>query len=298
MTLPAYWTDSFPDARLVPVSSYKESEFLPDGASSRVGDPLNLSKSHLGPCKRPRSYRRVRIKVFDKFARATVTDVEPEGLRSPPTDEEMAHRQERTDANVARARRTISDHCHQINANNLMTLTRRGGFPTVDSCWISLKSFVRRCRRVGVDFNYVAVPEQHANGTYHLHLAVHGYLPVKVLRRQWYRALGGEGDETGASTPGAINLSKRCGSPDHGVARYLAKYVGKSLIKERKGRRAYSSRRAGTAPPVTVDVWLPINASDEEVEQYVESVVGTSIKRSWFGYSAGGYVGVLELYPC
>jgi hypothetical protein len=107
--------------------------------------------------------------------------------------------------------------------------------------WRRFHQFIRKLK--GWNFRYVAVPEQHGDReTWHLHVAVAGRYDVNILRRLWYRALGGRGDERGSDTPGSIQIAhfnnKRKAATV--VAGYMAKYMGKSFqAAGARGRKAF-----------------------------------------------------------
>jgi hypothetical protein len=129
----------------------------------------------------------------------------------------------------------------------MLTFTKRGKFATVDSVWDGWAEMNRLgAKRFGSRWAYVSVPEQHGDGTWHMHVAVHGFFDVTTLRVLWYRALGGRGDERGADTPGAVNIT----SPKRGrrwdarsIASYITGYVGKGFDAVAGCRRLFASSK-------------------------------------------------------
>jgi len=97
-------------------------------------------------------------------------------------------------------------------------------------------------RQYGPRWKYVAVPELHADETgWHLHLGVEGFFWVGLVRRMWYRALGGRGDESGEATPGNIDLQRIKGARAWArVGRYLGKYLGKGFVTLPANKRAFA----------------------------------------------------------
>ena len=83
----------------------------------------------------------------------------------------------------------------------------------------------------------VGVPELHRgggvnDGGFHFHFAVHGFLDVAVLRAAWWQVVG--------EAQGNVQVESRCQLKTDAVARYLTKYISKSLGDGRdKGQHRY-----------------------------------------------------------
>lgn len=158
---------------------------------------------------------------------------------------------ERFLSSVKRSRRLLRERCLELNADNLLTLTKRGKFSSVDELWAAFARFNRLMSRFyGDKWRYVAVPELHADGeTYHMHVATRGYFWHGIVRKIWYRALGGRGDEQGDETPGNIDFSaprRVRGSSARKALRlagYVAKYVGKGFAAGNRSRRLFAASR-------------------------------------------------------
>lgn len=169
---------------------------------------------------------------------------------------------ERALRSVMRARRSMRHRILALGADRMLTLTKRGKFPDLDSAWAAFRAFSRICTRFyGSRWSYVCVPELHADGTYHFHLAIKGFYSAGLLRRFWFRALGGRGNERGEQTPGNIDLSvprKRRGGPIRCLARYMGKYMGKDLSACVGGRRSYACS-AGLCPSRTTRMRVPLS---------------------------------------
>lgn len=163
----------------------------------------------------------------------------------PEADKPSAARGEngRHLASIARSRAACIRRCLALQADHMLTLTKRGKFETLDEAWEAYWAFNKSMRRkFGGRWKFVAVPELHATGGYHIHVALHGFWWVGLLRRLWMRALGGKGNESGDATPGNIDLKSfvRVSRGQWRVARYIAKYLGKGFSSLDSGRRAYS----------------------------------------------------------
>lgn len=157
---------------------------------------------------------------------------------------------ERFDQSIKRSKRTLREKCFSLDADHMLTLTKRGKFSSVDELWRVFNLFNRLMTKLYKDrWQYVAVPELHADGeTYHMHCAIHGHFWAGVVRKIWLRSLGGKGNETGTESPGNIDLKAfrkhRAGAAAiRRVAGYISKYVGKGFGPGSHSRRLYSSSR-------------------------------------------------------
>lgn len=166
---------------------------------------------------------------------------------------------ERFASNMARTKRTCRSRVQELDADSMLTLTKRGKFADISEVWAGFRLFSQSMkRRYGARWRYVAVPELHSDGeTWHLHVAIKGFFWVGTLRRFWYRALGGAGDEQGESTPGNIHVrffKARNRSPIAGsVAGYIAKYVGKGVCGLGRNRRVFAA--SSGLLPLRVEKW-------------------------------------------
>lgn len=140
-----------------------------------------------------------------------------------------------------RAQRMCRWRCLALRTDALWTLTKRGKFETAEECNDVLRKWIDRIEYwTGEKLKYVAVPEQHADGRWHIHMAVSGYREVGLLRRLWYKSLGGTGMEKGADAPGSLNMrafkGKKCTSK---VARYISKYMSKAFTVLGKNKLSF-----------------------------------------------------------
>lgn len=161
---------------------------------------------------------------------------------------------EKQDWRRRRAARSLRYRCLALKADHMITFTKRGKFQSLEDLRDAWRRFFKLVRKFpNLDFRYVAVPELHGDGeTWHLHVAVRGRYDVVFLRRLWYRALGGRGDERGEETPGSINAryfqNRRKAATT--VASYMSKYMGKSFVGTGGGRKSYWCSQ-GLVPVVT-----------------------------------------------
>jgi hypothetical protein len=174
--------------------------------------------------------------------------------------------EERRSVNGSRARATVRRRAWGLDADRLVTLTRRGGFATRAECWEALQKWRRLCKSFSWWRDYIAVLEVHRgggenDGKFHIHLGLRGFAPIRIAEKLWYKALGGTGNEVGSETPGNIDLGKqRDGNrvvPRGRIAWYLAKYVAKDFGADgtiRRGERAFSS--SGCERGITLKRWV------------------------------------------
>lgn len=155
---------------------------------------------------------------------------------------------------VRRAKQNIRWLCKVMQADRLFTLTYRENVVDREKVMADFKRFLRLVRSgwrgwAGIpDWQYVAVLEMQDRGAYHVHCAVRGFQRIKFLRAAWYKALGGDGFETGENTPGAVNVT----NPDKArwghtgrewkvnkLAGYLTKYLSKTFDSTSSEKKRY-----------------------------------------------------------
>jgi hypothetical protein len=184
-----------------------------------------------------------------------------EGLSTPPLREPMSASDlaERAAAgkrrSAARCKQLLGDAMLARQVDHLVTLTYRECVSDVDRAEADLKRFLRLLReREGVTVSYVAVRELQQRGAWHWHLAVRGRLDVRILRRSWYQALGGSGDERGRDAPGAVNAraprrdwskGEQRGWNAEALIWYLGKYLAKTFADAPPGSRRFRASPDG-----------------------------------------------------
>lgn len=174
-----------------------------------------------------------------------------------------------------RARSEIEDWirmtCTPDTDYRLCTATKRGGFESTAVAYLAVAKLRRQIEKHYPGIRILAVPELHLgdgpnHGTYHVHMIV--VMPAKtrpiyqVFHRLWYRALGGTGKETGATTPGNFDFARTHGKDGKRytpcqAARYMAKYVTKHIAAGNVGEKRYTKTH-GAPDPVKRYWWVPI----------------------------------------
>lgn len=146
-----------------------------------------------------------------------------------------------------RARRKVRYSIKNIGADRLFTLTRRESDPAEfwdETQWAKAwDRFCRLARKAGVELAYVAVLERHKKGNLHLHVAITGWINIKLARGIWWAICGGRGsgnvDVSYRKLPGGsrFNASAR-------IAKYISKYVTKSFEETHRfnKKRYWASR--------------------------------------------------------
>ncbi len=148
------------------------------------------------------------------------------------------NREENEGRAVRRARTLLRRKILASEADYLLTLTYRENVVDLKKANHDLTTFLRRLKRQGGAYPYVAVAERQERGAWHWHLAVCGWQDVPVLRSTW-RGVVGEGN---------IDVqAPRSSADEHprlAIVKYLAKYLGKSFGEdgELNARRFRSSR--------------------------------------------------------
>jgi hypothetical protein len=200
-------------------------------------------------------------------------------------DEDMNEREQeqRQAANweraVRRAKQSIRWLCKQMAADRLFTLTYRANVEDREQVKADFKEFLRLVRKGGFNYRtkggeirrappqkgwkYVAVLERQDRGALHIHVAVKGWQRVEVLRAAWYRAASGldgcrccDGLESGADTPGAVNVTSprdfgknRRDWKTAALAGYITKYLSKTFNECCADKKRYWHSCDVTLPP-------------------------------------------------
>ena len=137
-----------------------------------------------------------------------------------------------------------------MGCDRLLTLTKRESdsdyFWSLEDWKKAWDKFRRLCKKAGVVLYYVAVPEKHKKGNYHLHVAIAGRINIKLIRRLWWLCVGGRG-------MGNVDIKYRQGVSQYkrlaGLARYVSKYITKGLgVTEFNKKRYWSSVHALPTP--------------------------------------------------
>lgn len=197
------------------------------------------------------------------------------------TEQEMESKRQANHARaVARAKAQIRFLCKEMGADRLFTLTYRENMTDRERLFSDFKRFLRLVRKELPRWSYVAVLEKQDRGAFHIHCAVKGYQKISILRRCWYRALGGVGDEVGDQTPGAVNVTSPKGKAQHRtwdtgrISGYLTKYLGKTFDESSTEKNRYWRARDLGVPPKT-RFWL----CSQNVYDVINEAAGIAISR-------------------
>ncbi len=261
---------------------------LAPGPDSDLGGGPSLDyrthDDHTHGSPAPDTHSHLEITVYDfggGDAEAVVTSLsEPRtiskggGAKESKTREEM--NPEQLQRSVSRAKRNIRHRIIMMGADRMLTLTKRGGFPDLDSMWKAWGAFARRMKRSNPDFQAVAVPELHKNGTYHMHVALNRFYNVNVMRFHWHRTLGAEKILRGEESPGNLDIRKRQ-FPRGRLGRYLSKYMTKEIAYQQAGRKRFAST-GDIQKPRLIRWYLPLgDVSWLLARKFIEHEVGKRI---------------------
>lgn len=138
---------------------------------------------------------------------------------------------------VRRAGQKVRHAVRQMGAMVLMTLTTRQSENSPEELARMWKRLVRALdQRMGITFDYVAVPERHPSNPkhWHLHIAINKLLPVNTVRGLWWAICGGRGmgnvDLQWIKMPAHLGAEER----SRKVAKYLSKYMSKDLMLDHR----------------------------------------------------------------
>lgn len=159
----------------------------------------------------------------------------PRGVRKPVekrSEEDMIRA-------VRRAKKTVRHAVKTIGATHLTTLTTRQEENNPEELAVQGKKFVRAYRPFSSDeFLYVAVPERHPKNPkhWHLHIAVRGWVKLKIARQIWWNCCGGRGQGNVDVKYIKVGIDRTTGMPrgplvrSETIARYISKYMSKDLL--------------------------------------------------------------------
>lgn len=117
------------------------------------------------------------------------------------------------------------------DAERFVTLSKVG--PDLQTVYRRLQTLSQALRRRGYTWEYLAVPERHQNGSWHLHLIQRGdYIPQKVLS-----------ERAESAGMGRVVHIRKIQEPKQ-AARYLVKYMSKEILSPAfKHTRRYRTSR-------------------------------------------------------
>jgi hypothetical protein len=208
------------------------------------------------------------------LAEASVTINRPPKRRKlsthAPRQLTEADKAENADRANRRARTAVRQTIMAAGLDHLLTLTYRENQTDPTLAWKHFSKFCKllRKRRSGRPFPFVAVLERQKRGAIHIHVAVHGFQDVKLLRALWHQVVGDDN--------GNIDVQFfRQRLPM--LARYLSKYITKGIGDEHiPGDHRYKRSRRITVPKLVS--FLPYTADIEECLKTLFDALGTSIR--------------------
>lgn len=186
-------------------------------------------------------------------------------LRFTKLTEEEQEAKDRANLNraVRRAKQNIRWLCKAMEVDRLLTLTYRQNMEDREQVRRDFQKFLRLVREQEPEWKYVAVLEKQERGAFHIHCAVKGFQRISFIRKCWYQALGGTGNETKEQTPGQVDITspqKRWGSgmkdwKVEKLAGYLTKYLSKTFDETAKEKRRYWAAK-GIETPEVRRIWV------------------------------------------
>jgi hypothetical protein len=154
----------------------------------------------------------------------------------------------------------MRQRCKALGLDCLGTLTYKENMQDRAVALRHFKEFVRRVRRLIPSFAYVAVLEAQKRGALHFHFA-HRRLPARfmvdghpvksydLLRAIWRSVIGGIG---------AFNDKRRRSLSPVRIAKYMGKYIGKSIEQVHElNKRQYFAGGEWSAPLVESALFRP-----------------------------------------
>jgi len=171
------------------------------------------------------------------------------GSREKPEHQD----QETVRRSIQRSKTKVRHLIKSMGADRLLTLTKREKDPalfwTLEQWAASWSRFVLQCKRAGIEFQYVAIPELHKKGNYHLHVALCGRIHINTARRIWWAICGGHGQ-------GNIDVKYRPNQSATerlaGLAKYLSKYLTKQFGADAFNKKRYWASRHDLPPAIRV----------------------------------------------
>jgi hypothetical protein len=232
-------------------------------------------------------------------------DVNGNGLNRIPDvlDDSDAKKIKNHERAVRCAKQNIRWLVKSIEADRLLTLTYRKNQEDREQVKADFKRFLRlvrsgwRGQSGQKDWQYVAVLERQERGAYHIHCAVKGWQRIKFLRAAWYKALGGQGNETGEDTPGNVDVTSpkkaRWGTQLREwkagkLSSYLTKYLAKTFDEDTQEKRRYWHSKDAIAPAKSRFLLCAVSFVDavKEVASIIDLHYGKAIdfSCSWVSF--------------
>ncbi|HSD40092.1 MAG TPA: hypothetical protein VLC92_21510 [Rhodocyclaceae bacterium] len=184
------------------------------------------------------------------------------GYLNTPSELSDAQRAENHNRAVRRAKQSIRFLCKEAGMDRLLTLTYRENMQDRELVREHFTKFLRLLRKAVGEWVYVAVLEIQDRGAYHIHCAVRGWQQISVIRRCWYKAIGGQGDERGDKTPGQVDVTSPRGArrgamqwQTEKLAGYITKYLSKTFDEGTAEKRRFWAAKELEKPEVS-RIWI------------------------------------------
>jgi len=187
--------------------------------------------------------------------------------------EQEEKRLENIERSARRAKQAVHYAVRSLGADHMLTLTTRENMTDRNEFFRVFQEFIRlvrtkdlvtiqgelhlKTRKEKREYGYVACPELQERGAYHMHVACVGKQDLELLRACWYVALGGNENDKGEGTKGAINVryhERRFSGKTElhktfSLVSYMTKYMVKSFEEVAEvGLKRYSSSRSIPKP--------------------------------------------------
>ncbi len=177
-----------------------------------------------------------------------------------------------------RAKKVVRQKIATIQADRMLTITYRGCMTDFNKLWRDFKLLLRNLKKRNIKFDYVAVPERHKHGGYHLHIALKGFIMIQIVREEWYHITRREDGKTGGNVDITTPRNKKLWAPIN-LASYLAKYVTKAMDCVEISRRRYR-----TSLNINVNKlvkYVHISLSDFYTQRSIESLLGVEFNNNY-----------------
>jgi hypothetical protein len=184
---------------------------------------------------------------------------------------------------VHRSKKKIRYLIKSMGCDRLLTLTKRENDPdnfwTIEQWAAAWDRFNRLCRKAGCELQYVAVPEKHEKGNYHLHVAIVGHISVNIIRGIWQAITGGKGS-------GNVDIAYKRNCTDHarraGLAKYVSKYITKQVGQtEFNKKRYWPSKHKLPSPRRYILKSMDLLGAMQEICSYLGLVLPKVVEKAW-----------------
>jgi hypothetical protein len=184
---------------------------------------------------------------------------------------------------VSRSKKKIRYLIKSMGCDRLLTLTKRESDPdnfwTIEQWAAAWDRFNRLCRKAGCELQYVAVPEKHEKGNYHLHVAIVGHISVNIIRGIWQAITGGKGS-------GNVDIAYKRNCTDHerraGLAKYVSKYITKQVGQtEFNKKRYWPSKHKLPSPRRYILKSMDTLGAMQEICSYLGLVLPKVVGKAW-----------------